>query len=122
MHQFCPWIPQNISRKVEKTIIGAEGKKGKERPSNWKPFPPTSLKKYDHLPQQFQRFHQEQALGLHHHLLLALAVHQQFAASETVPQASLGSPSYLALQNLSPYVPLASWSTALVSFKTARKM
>ena len=44
-------------------------------------------------------FHQQQAPGLHHRLLLALLVHQQVvAASETAPQASLGCPSYLALK------------------------
>jgi hypothetical protein len=94
-------------KKREKTIIGAEGKKD-QAIGNHSPYP-NQPKKHDHLPQQFQRFHQQQALGLlHHHLLLALAVHQQFAASETVAQASLGSPSYLALENLSPRVPLAS--------------
>ena len=60
---------------------------------------------YDHLLQQFQRFHQQQAPGLHHRPLLALLVHQQVvAASETALQASLGCPSYLALKIETVYV------------------
>ena len=92
---------------------------------------------YDHLLQQFQRFHQQQALGLHHHLLLVLLVHQQVAAaSETAPPASLGCPSYLALQietrlcqcklvnriEITKHNKFISWKPIeLVSVKTTRK-
>ena len=87
------------------TITRAEGHKGKKCQQSIKidignhSYNQPKKYEYDHLLQQFQRFHQQQALGLHRHLLLALLVHQQVAAaSETALPASLGGPSYLALQ------------------------